>query len=166
VLTGGLGDDTFVFGVGASFTGTVASAATQAVFASGVDVITDFTVNSDQTDTITPSLTATGYQAQESGLEIYGLGFNASIVNGAVVVNQFSAAEVDAGVKSFYIQGTWNAVTKTFADVDGGADYLLFQASITTEQGLSFDANATTGITAIFNTAEGLVLDNANYISV
>jgi hypothetical protein len=80
-----------------------------------------------------------------------------------VVVNQFTAAVVDAGIKSFYISGTWDATAKTFTDVVGGGnDYLLFQANIDETQAASFATQATTEI--VITGVQMLVLDDPVFV--
>ena len=161
LLTGGTGNDTFIFAVGDSFARTGTGSST-AIFANGVDVITGFTGGANaQQDSITKPLTNTGLQS------VNPLGFNVVIDGtGDVFASQAGAGATDAGIKNFYIGGTWNASTNTFTYVAGAGqpDYLTFQATIDADIATSINNNATTDISALFTNAEALILDNAVFI--
>ena len=160
-MTGGTGNDTFIFAVGDSFTPTLILGST-AIFANGVDVITGFTGGANvQQDSINKPLTNTGLES------VNPLGFNVTISEaGAVLASQAGPGATDAGIKNFYIGGTWNAGTNTFTYRAGAGqpDYLTFQASIDAPQATSINNNAITDISALFTNAQALILDNAVFI--
>ena len=157
-MTGGTGNDTFIFAVGDSFARTGTGSST-AIFANGVDVITGFTGGANaQQDSITKPLTNTGFQS------VNPLGFNVTISGGVVLASQAGPGVTDAGIKNFYIGGTWDADTNTFTYVAGQPNYLTFQASIDASQATSINNNATTDISTLFSNAEALILVNPVFI--
>lgn len=148
VLTGGTGNDSFVFVTGDSFSGSATGST--AIYASGVDVITDFN-SATQSDVASFNGTTLSQMINIKGF--------ASISGGVVTLQAAGASRT--GTILVALSGTFNQATKIFTDVPNATTGDFLFVNITLSGTVAAGANE--DITSAFNTAEGLVLLNPTF---